>query len=119
MMHEITCPHCGKVFTLDEAGYADIAKQVRDREFEEALHERLELAEQEKKAAIELTEARVTAELEKRASGQDSEIKRLEQELKASEDAKAVAIELAEMKLSSTFTGEAIEKDAEIERLKA
>lgn len=118
MMREITCPHCGKVFKIDEAGYANIVKQVRDQEFDAALHERLELAEQEKKVAIELTEARVTAELEKRASGQDSEIKRLEQELKASEDAKAVAVELAEMKLSSTFKGEAVEKDAEIERLK-
>lgn len=23
-MHEIICPHCGKVFNIDEAGYADI-----------------------------------------------------------------------------------------------
>jgi hypothetical protein len=44
-MHEITCPHCGKAFKIDEAGYADILKQVRDREFESALHERLEMAE--------------------------------------------------------------------------
>ena len=32
-MQEIRCPHCGKVFTVDEASYADIVKQVRDREF--------------------------------------------------------------------------------------
>ena len=51
-MHEITCPHCGKVFTIDEVGYADIVKQVRDREFDKALHERLDLAEREKQAAI-------------------------------------------------------------------
>lgn len=119
MMHEITCPHCGKVFTLDEAGYADIAKQVRDREFEEALHERLELAEQEKNMAIELAEARVNAEMEKSVSRQTSEIERLEQELRASESAKATAVELAEMKLASMLKGEIGEKDAEIERLKA
>lgn len=118
-MHEITCPHCGKVFTLDEAGYADIAKQVRDREFEEALHERLELAEQEKNMAIELAEARVNAEMEKSVSRQTSEIERLEQELRASESAKATAVELAEMKLASMLKGEIGEKDAEIERLKA
>ena len=29
-MHEIICPHCGKAFKIDEAGYADILKQVRD-----------------------------------------------------------------------------------------
>jgi hypothetical protein len=32
-MHEITCPHCTKAFKIDEAGYADILKQVRDGAF--------------------------------------------------------------------------------------
>ena len=44
-MHEIICPHCRKAFKIDEAGYADILKQVRDSDFEKQLHERLELAE--------------------------------------------------------------------------
>ncbi len=118
-MHEITCPHCGKVFNVDEAGYAEIAKQVRDEEFESALHERLELAEQEKRTAIELAEARITADMEKKASERNSEIERLTRELKASEDERAVAIELAEMKLAQVLKGEAAEKDAEIVRLKA
>jgi hypothetical protein len=48
-MNEIVCPHCGKAFKIDEAGYADILKQVRDSEFEQQLHERLELAEQDKR----------------------------------------------------------------------
>jgi uncharacterized protein YbaR (Trm112 family) len=45
VMHEIICPHCKKAFKIDEAGYADILKQVRDSEFDQQLHERLELAE--------------------------------------------------------------------------
>ena len=49
-MHEIICPHCHKAFKIDEAGYADILKQVRDDEFEQQLHKRLELAEQDKSA---------------------------------------------------------------------
>ena len=53
-MHDIICPHCGKAFKIDEAGYADILKQVRDGEFEQQLHERLELAEQDKRNAVEL-----------------------------------------------------------------
>jgi hypothetical protein len=53
-MNEIICPHCGKAFKIDEAGYADILKQVRDHEFDKALQERLKLAEQEKRMAIEL-----------------------------------------------------------------
>ena len=32
-MAEIKCPHCGKVFTVDESGYQAIASQVRDKEF--------------------------------------------------------------------------------------
>ena len=53
-MHEIICPHCKKAFKIDEAGYADILKQVHDSEFEHQLHERLELAEKDKISAVEL-----------------------------------------------------------------
>ena len=55
-MHEIKCPHCGKAFTIDEAGYADILKQVRDSDFDKQLHERLELAAEDKRNAVELAE---------------------------------------------------------------
>jgi hypothetical protein len=46
-VHEMICPHLGKAFKIDEAGYADILKQVRDREFDKALHEQLDLAEKD------------------------------------------------------------------------
>jgi hypothetical protein len=90
-MHEIICPHCGKAFKIDEAGYADIVKQVRDGEFEQQLHERLELAEQEKRSAVELAQAKVASEMQKAAVAKDSEI----QELKAKLDAGEVARKLA------------------------
>lgn len=60
-MHEIICPHCGKAFKIDEAGYADILKQVRDRAFEQQLRDRLELAEQDKLNAVALVKAKITA----------------------------------------------------------
>ena len=50
-MHDIICPHCSKAFKIDESGYADILRQVRDREFDKQLHERLEMAEREKQTA--------------------------------------------------------------------
>lgn len=50
-MNEIICPHCNKAFKIDEAGYADILKQVRNREFDQ---ERLERAEKDKQAALDL-----------------------------------------------------------------
>ncbi len=89
--HEITCPSCGKAFAIDEAGYAEILKQVRDGDFEKQLHERLELAEKDKQSAIELAEAKVAAELQAAAAKKDSEI----QELKAKLDAGGVAQKLA------------------------
>lgn len=71
-MHEIKCPHCGKTFTVDGAGYADIVKQIRDREFDKQLHERLELANQDKQKAIELAETKAASELQKAAAAKDS-----------------------------------------------
>lgn len=91
-MNEIICPHCGKAFTIDEAGYADILKQVRDHAFDEALQERLRLAEEEKRTAIELAEAKVTSKLEKEATKKEAEIAQLKAELKAAEVAKQLAL---------------------------
>lgn len=71
-MHEIICPNCKKAFKIDEAGYADILMQVRDNEFERQLHERLELAEQDKRNAVELATTKVTSELEKAAAAKDA-----------------------------------------------
>ena len=90
-MHEIICPHCAKAFKIDEAGYADILKQVRDGEFEQQLHERLELAEQDKRNAVELATTRVASELQKSTAAKDAEI----QALKATLDAGDVARKLA------------------------
>ena len=56
-MNEIICPHCSKAFKIDESGYADILKQVHDKEFEKQLKERLDAASQERRTAIELAEA--------------------------------------------------------------
>ena len=57
-MHDIICPHCNKAFKIDETGYADILKQVRDADFAAQLHERLELAEQDKRNAVALAQER-------------------------------------------------------------
>lgn len=147
-MHEIICPHCGKAFKIDEAGYADILKQVRDSEFEHQLHERLELAEQDKRSAVELATAKVASELQKAAVAKDSEIQELKARLDAGEVARKLAVnealnavekerdalaneleqakrdkyaasELAEAKLANVLQQAAATKDAEIQGLKA
>ena len=97
-MHEIICPHCKKAFKIDEAGYANIQKQVRDSEFDKQreeldkkMHERLQLAEQEKRNAVAFEQSRMSAELISSAAHKDAEI----QSLKNQVDAAAMASQLA------------------------
>ena len=84
-MHEIIWPRCSKAFKIDEAGYADILKQVRDGDFDKQLRERLELAEREKRDAIALAGAKVANELQKAAAVKDTEIQALKAQLDAGE----------------------------------
>ncbi|MEN3066835.1 hypothetical protein, partial [Uliginosibacterium sediminicola] len=94
-MHDIICPHCNTAFTIDEAGYADILKQVRDADFEKQIHERLHLAEQDKLRAVELAEARLAGELHKAAAAKDSEIQTLKAQLDAGEVQRQLAVSQA------------------------
>ena len=123
-MNEIICPNCKKAFKVDEAGFADILKQVRDHQFEEELQNRLNLAEQEKVNAIKLAEANLKNLLQDDIAKKDQEISELkarnERELaqklanKESEIAEMKSkIDLAEMdkKLSVSEALKAIEKE--------
>ncbi len=103
-MHEIICPHCHKAFKVDETGYADILKQVRDKEFEQQLHERLALAERDKRNAIELATMKVATELQTAAARKDAEI----QALRAQVQNAALA-----QKLAITEAVAAVEKERE------
>ena len=113
--HEIKCPHCSTVFTIDEAEYADIAQQVRSAEFEKELHARLAEADKAKQTEIALAEAKVVQEAQKVSSEKDTEIQRLKTEL----DNADTAIQLAEAKVAHAAQKAAAEKDAQILGLKA
>ena len=67
-MNDIFCPNCNKAFKVDETGYAHILKQVRDSEFDKQLGERLDLANREKKDAIELTKQQTINQMHEDAS---------------------------------------------------
>lgn len=147
-MNEIICPHCSKAFKIDETGYADIVRQVHDTEFEQALHERLALAAQEKQTAVQLVEAKSAAEAQRLAASKDAEILALKAKLDAvgvekqlavnealsdvqkQRDAlanelaqakrdKEAAAALLEAKLQSEVHKVAAEKEAQIQSLKA
>ena len=94
-MHEIKCPHCNTMFTIDEAGYAGILSQVRDDAFETAIHERLGLAERDKTQAVELAEARITNQLQDVSSKKDMEIARLKSELETADVSRQLELAMA------------------------
>jgi hypothetical protein len=73
-MNEIICPNCKKAFKVDEAGFADILKQVRDHQFEEELEKRLKLADNEKESAIKLAEANLKNALQTDLAKKDKEL---------------------------------------------
>jgi hypothetical protein len=73
-MNEIICPNCKKAFKVDEAGFADILKQVRDHQFEEEIQQQLALAEKEKASAIKLAEANVRNAIQQELAQKDKEL---------------------------------------------
>ncbi|MBC5833801.1 DUF2130 domain-containing protein [Flavobacterium sp. F372] len=76
-MNEIICPNCHKAFKVDEAGFADIVKQVRDHQFEEELQNRLNLAEKEKESAVKLAEATIKNSLQEQLAQKDAALAKL------------------------------------------
>lgn len=95
MAHEIICPHCQKAFKIDEAGYAEILKQVRNTEFDKEMLERLDLIEKEKIKAIELVEAKAAGEAHKLASEKEARILDLSKRLEAAETERKLAVQEA------------------------
>ena len=117
-MNEIKCPHCGKVFQVDEAGYAAIAAQVRTEQFDleirdraEALHRELEARQH---AALSDASARYEQELAKR----DSEIALLKAQAKAADAGRQQEMDTVLAQAENRRQHEIAEKDQEIVRLK-
>jgi len=114
-MNEIRCPKCSEVFKVDESGFADIVKQVRDREFEKALNERTALLETDKEQAVKLAEADTKNALQSESAKKDAEIAELKGKIEAFETEK----KLAEINIKSQLQNDIAKKDAQIVELKA
>lgn len=99
-MNEIICPNCNKAFKIDEAGFADILKQVRDHQFEEELKNRLTLADKEKDSAVKLAEANVRNLLQEQIAKKDRELTEMkaQSELALSEKLNKKEAEIAQLK---------------------
>jgi hypothetical protein len=109
-MNEIICPSCKKAFKIDEAGFADILKQVRDHQFEEELEKRLKLAENEKESAVKLAEANLKSvlqenlnkkdkELSEKLAAKEAEIAQIKSKLNSAEIEKELSVNMAVQKI--------------------
>ena len=92
-MEEIVCPHCKKVFTIDEMNYENIVKQVRDKEFYKALNERQELMNEDKEKAVNIAKLEASKDLKEVISEREMEIERLKAMLQDAESQKKLAIQ--------------------------
>ncbi|NOQ71510.1 MAG: DUF2130 domain-containing protein [Crocinitomix sp.] len=113
-MNDIICPNCNKAFKIDEAGFADILKQVRDHQFEEELQNRLNLAEKEKLNAVQLAEAKLKNSLQEDFAKKDKEIAELKakNERELGEKLAKKEAEIAEMR--SKISNAEIEKKLQV-----
>jgi len=107
-MNEIICPNCKKAFKIDEAGFADIVKQVRDHEFAEELRERERLLALDKESAIKLAEEKTKNASKDALTQKDVEIAKLKAEkesaLAASKSESEIEITQLKAKLGSVQT---------------
>lgn len=98
-MNELKCPHCGEVFQIDENGYNQIIKQVRDSEFQKDLKERQKELEKNTENTIEIEKLKKEKEKEEllkkketEISLKNQEIEKLKNELKNSQTKQDLAI---------------------------
>ena len=73
-MNEIICPNCKKTFKVDEAGFADLLKQVRDHQFQEEINERLIIIEKEKESDKKIALAEQKESLQIEISSKEKEL---------------------------------------------
>jgi len=122
-MKEITCPNCTKSFKLDEAGYADIVKQVRNHEFEDELTRREQYLKEEKETAIKLTEERVKNSFSAALSEKEKELALLksgkDQELNLLKSQKGQELEALKSQKDQEISKLKLEKETEVLQLKA
>jgi len=110
-MREIICPHCSKTFEIDEAGYAAILKQVRDSEFDQQLHDRLEAAEREKNNEVKIATLQITQD-------KDTVIRELQSKIEQEDIARKLAVAESTNTLREEYEKQIKDRDFEIERLR-
>ena len=116
-MNEIKCPHCGEMFTIDEAGFAAILKQVRDAEFDKEVRRHEQLLASEKQQAVQLAVAEALAKAQGDAAQKEARIAELEARLQAEQRERENQQRLAHAERERALADAAATKDARIAEL--
>ena len=101
-MQEIKCPNCGKIFQVDEAGYAAIVRQVRDKEFEKEIAQREQVYNNEKDSAVKVAvietrsqNEKALADKERELAEKDLEIAHLKSQIKITKNSTDLTVKTA------------------------
>ena len=91
-MKDIKCPSCGKTFRIDPSSFEEILLQIKDEEFNKQIKERLILAEEDNKKALEILKRELKIQLIEQNRIKESEIQTLESKLKIADEKKTNAL---------------------------
>lgn len=118
-MNEIKCPHCGKVFQVDERGFADILRQVRTAEFDKEIAQREGMLQEQNAQAVKLAVAKAQQDAQAETAQRDARIAELETRLAAEKREREQAEKSSQIEHANELEAALAKKQAEIAQLQA
>lgn len=118
-MNEIKCPHCGKVFQVDERGFADILRQVRTAEFDKEIAQREGMLQEQNAQAVKLAVAKAQQDAQAETAQRDARIAELETRLAAEKREREQAEKSSQIEHTNELEAALAKKQAEIVQLQA
>lgn len=118
-MNEIKCPHCGKVFQVDERGFADILRQVRTAEFDKEMAQREGMLQEQNAQAVKLAVAKAQQDAQAETAQRDARIAELETRLAAEKREREQAEKSSQIEHANELEAALAKKQAEIVQLQA
>lgn len=118
-MNEIKCPHCGKVFQVDERGFADILRQVRTAEFDKEIAQREGMLQEKNAQAVKLAVAKAQQDAQAEAAQRDARIAELETRLAAEKREREQAEKSSQLEHANELEAALAKKQVEIAQLQA
>ena len=118
-MNEIKCPHCGKVFQVDERGFADILRQVRTAEFDKEIAQREGMLQEQNAQAVKLAVAKAQQDAQAETAQRDARIAELETRLVAEKREREQAEKSSRLEHANELEAALAKKQAEIVQLQA